>query len=184
MSSEERPVASAADLAAACKNADLRRITVRGSIANAPPVRLAPGQSLQGENDQAEIAFAAGSDGLQLSSDNQVRRIHLRANPDQRAIFNDTRVDRRTAEEKITSFGPSGIGFVNFGVVNELRVRASIETFGQGARGFSGSAREIEIDGGIVTNGEGIPPLELHGEIQSSRAAGGFAARGGGFDRI
>jgi len=124
MSSEERPVASAADLAAACKNADLRRITVRGSIANAPPVRRAPGQSLQGENDQAEIAFAAGSDGLQFSSDNQVRR------------------------------------------------------------GFSGSAREIEIDGGIVTNGEGIPPLELHGEIQSLRAAGGFAARGGGFDRI
>ncbi|MGH2347579.1 MAG: hypothetical protein ACRDG4_20315 [Chloroflexota bacterium] len=38
-------------------------------------------------------------------------------------------------EEKITTYGPSGIGFVNFGIMSELRVNAPIETFGQGARG-------------------------------------------------
>jgi len=30
-----------------------------------------------------------------------------------------------------------GIGFVNFGVVHELKIKAPIETFGQGARGFN-----------------------------------------------
>jgi hypothetical protein len=38
-------------------------------------------------------------------------------------------VDRWIAEEKITSHGPSGIGFVNFGTVNSLQVNAQIETF-------------------------------------------------------
>jgi hypothetical protein len=46
-------------------------------------------------------------------------------------------VDLWIAEEKITSRGPSGIGFVNFGTVNDLKVTAPIETFGQGARGFN-----------------------------------------------
>jgi len=160
-------------------------------------------------------------------------------------------VDRWTAEAKITSHGPSGIGFVNFGIVHELRVNAPIETFGQGARGFNvytgtvnlaefdrvtthadgavgiqisqpigrlvvhrgietfggtgpslvkgvvvnlsaialsikpgGAAREIEIAGGIKTNGPGVAPIEQFGAIDSLRVAGGFVAAGGGFDKI
>jgi hypothetical protein len=154
-------------------------------------------------------------------------------------------------EDRITSHGPSGIGFVNFGVVHELKVNAVIETFGQGARGFNvyagtvnlaefdrlvthadgavgiqisqpigrllvrrgietfggtgqslvkgvvlmlsaiglsikpgGSAREIEIAGGIKTNGPGVAPIEQHGAIDSLRVTGGFVAAGGGFDKI
>ncbi len=160
-------------------------------------------------------------------------------------------VDRWTAEAKITSHGPSGIGFVNFGIVHELKVNAPIETFGQGARGFNvytgtvnlaefdrvvthadgavgiqisqpigrlvvhrgietfggtgpslvkgvviplsaialsikpgGSAREIEIAGGIKTNGPGVAPIEQHGAIDSLRVTGGFVTTGGGFDKI
>lgn len=160
-------------------------------------------------------------------------------------------VDRWTAEAKITSHGPSGIGFVNFGIVHELKVNAPIETFGQGARGFNvytgtvnlaefdrvithadgavgvqisqpigklvvrrgietfggtgpslvkgvvitlsaialsikpgGSAREIEISGGVKTNGAGVAPIEQHGSIDSLRVSGGFVAAGGGFDKI
>ena len=160
-------------------------------------------------------------------------------------------VDRWVADEKITSHGPSGIGFVNFGTVRELKVNAAIETFGQGSRGFNvytgtvdlaefdrvvthadgavgiqisqpigrlvvrrgietfggtgdslvkgvvlklsaiglsikpgGSAREIEITGGIKTNGRGVAPIELHGAIDSLRVSGGFVAAGGGFDKI
>ncbi len=141
-------------------------------------------------------------------------------------------VDRWIAEEKITSHGPSGIGFVNFGTIHDLRVAAPIETFGQGARGFNvytgtvgvadfdrvvthadgavgvqisqpigrlvvrrgietfggtgqslvkgvvmtlsaiglsikpgGSAREIEIAGGIKTNGAGVAPIENLGAM-------------------
>ena len=160
-------------------------------------------------------------------------------------------VDRWVADEKITSHGASGIGFVNFGTVRELKVNAAIETFGQGSRGFNvytgtvdlaefdrvvthadgavgiqisqpigrlvvrrgietfggtgdslvkgvvlklsaiglsikpgGSAREIEITGGIKTNGRGVAPIELHGAIDSLRVSGGFVAAGGGFDKI
>jgi hypothetical protein len=160
-------------------------------------------------------------------------------------------VDRWTTDEKITSHGPSGIGFVNFGTVKILKVNAAIETFGQGARGFNvyagtvqsaeferivthadgavgiqisqpvgrikvrrgietfggagnslvkglvvklsaialsvkpgGSARQMDISGGLVTHGVGINPLELHGVIECLRVVDGFAAAGGGFESI
>lgn len=47
-----------------------------------------------------------------------------------------------------------------------------------------GSAREIEISGGIRTNGAGVSPIEQHGSIDSLRISGGFIAAGGGFDKI
>ena len=160
-------------------------------------------------------------------------------------------VDLWIAEQKITSRGPSGIDFVNFGTVHDLKVTAPIETFGQGARGFNvytgtvdvadfdrvvthadgsvgiqisqpigrlivrrgietfggtgqslvkgvvmtlsaiglsikpgGSAREIEITGGIKTNGQGVAPIENHGAIEALRVNGGLVAAGGGFDKI
>lgn len=160
-------------------------------------------------------------------------------------------VDRWIADDKITSYGPSGIGFVNFGTVHDLRVNATIETFGQGARGFNvytgtvgsaefdrvvtradgavgiqisqpigrllvrrgvetyggtgpslvkgvvvtlsaialsikpgGSAREIDINGGLKTHGVGVAPIEQHGSIDSLRISGGMVAAGGGFDKI
>ena len=153
-------------------------------------------------------------------------------------------VDHWIAEEKITSYGPSGIGFVNFGLVNELEVEAPIETFGQGARGFNvyagtvnravfdritthadgavgiqisqpigylsvrrgletfggtgdslvkgvvlklsaialsvkpgGSAREIDIDGGVTTHGDGIAPLEMLGVVGRLNIEGGVSAK-------
>jgi hypothetical protein len=411
MTSVERQVSSVADLVAATQDASVASIVIRGRLNNVPSIRLAPGQVLQGEGDDAVIAFAAGVDGLQLSSDNQVRNIQLDASTEKRAIFNDTSVDslgrmwltgvsatgqvqilardkvrgghvdvdgldvvaadargqgdrpngygvdvlqgaftlwnmqpdesvvisasleglsagraaapvlgsgifvsgagftggrlivsilqtgevhsngmippgtpnqitggvftvfnahvavvhnlgpvvtygvndmvldnwgavdRWTAEEKLTSYGPSGIGFVNFGIVNELKVNAPIETFGQGARGYNvytgtvndaefdritthadgavgiqisqpvgrmvvrrgietfggtgdslvkgvvvklsaialsikpgGSAREIDIDGGVVTNGKGIAPIEMLGSIGELRITGGVKA--------
>lgn len=417
--SNAKPVATREELVSAVRDGNIRHIAVRDALSDVPSFRLSPGQSLHGEGERAAIAFAAESDGLQLSSDNRVRNLRLDASPEKRAIFNDTSVgnlgrielrnltttgrvqilardkvrgghidvngldiiaadarsererphgygvyvlhgaftlwnmqpeddvivsadlvglsagrdgapvrgsgifvsgagdtggrlmvrrletgavfsdggiapgtpdqitggvftvygahvdvvrnrgpvttygvndmvldnwgtvDRWTAEEKIASHGPSGIGFVNFGIVNELKVDAPIETFGQGARGFNvytgtvnlaefdrivthangavgiqisqpvgrlvvrrgietfggtgqslvkgvvttlsaiglsikagGSAREIEIAGGIKTNGSGVPPIEQHGTIESLRVNGGVVAAGGGFDKI
>lgn len=155
-------------------------------------------------------------------------------------------VDRWVAEEKLTSFGPSGIGFVNFGIVKELKLNSAIETFGQGARGYNvdtgtvndpecdriithadgavgiqvsqpvgrlavrrgietfsasgdslvkgvvvklsaialsvkpgGSAHEIEINGGIVTHGLDISPVEMLGTTGALRIDGGIQASGG-----
>lgn len=47
-----------------------------------------------------------------------------------------------------------------------------------------GSAREIEIAGGIKTNGSGVAPIQQHGASESLRVTGGFVAAGGGFDKI
>jgi hypothetical protein len=419
MNSQEKAVTTVDELIAATRDETLRQLVVRGSLRDAPSIRLAPGQSLRGDGDAAAISFAAGADGLQLSSDNHIHDIRLNASENKRAIFNDTSVaslgriglrgvtttgcvqilardkvrgghvdvngldiiaadargekerphgygvyvingaftlwnmqqdssvvvsadlvglsagrdgapvrgsgifvsgggdkagrlnvrrletdavysdggiepgtadqitggvftvygayvdvvrnrgpvvtygvndmvldnwgvvDRWTAEAKITSHGASGIGFVNFGIVHELRVNAPIETFGQGSRGFNvytgtvnlaefdrvvthadgavgvqvsqpigrlvvhrgietfggtgpslvkgvvvtlsavalsikpgGSVREIEIAGGVKTNGAGVSPIEQHGAIDSLRVSGGFVAAGGGFDKI
>lgn len=414
---QDTTVSTAEGLIAAARDAETRSITVRGQIAGVPSFRLAPGQSLRGEGNDAGVTFASDSEGIQLSSDNQVSGLTLSVSPEKRAIFNDTsvaslgrielrdltatgrvqilarervrgghvevrgldiiaadargerdrphgygvyvlqgaftlwntqpdsdltaeltglsagrpdapvlgsgifvsgagdtggrlnvrrleteavysdgkiapgtpdqitggvftvygahvevvrnhgpvetygvndmvldnwgEVDRWIADAPVTSRGPSGIGFVNFGVVNELRVNGPIETFGQGARGFNvytgtvslaefdrivthadgsvglqisqpvgrivvrrgietfggtgdslvkgvvmklsaialsvkpgGSAREIEISGGLKTHGAGVAPIEQHGAIESLRVSGGFEAAGGGFDHI
>ena len=47
-----------------------------------------------------------------------------------------------------------------------------------------GSAREIEISGGVKTNGAGVSPIEQHGAIEVLRVSGGCVAAGGGFDKI
>jgi hypothetical protein len=44
------------------------------------------------------------------------------------------------------------------------------------AHRLGGSAREIEIDGGVITHGEGIVPVELDGAIQSRWVSGEFEA--------
>ena len=419
MNTPDKIVVTVDALVAATTDKSVQRIVIQGDLAGVPSVRLSPGQSLHGAGERSSVTFTAGSDGLQLSSDNEVHHLRLRVSPEKRAIFNDTAVtslgrialrgvtttgrvqilardkvraghvevdgldiitadargeserphgygvyvlqgaftlwnmqsddnvvisadlaglsagrsgapvlgsgifvsgagdkggrlivrrletgaiysdgkiapgtpdqitggvftvygahvdvvrnrgpvvtygvndmvldnwgavDRWIAEEKITSYGPSGIGFVNFGTVNELKVNAPIETFGQGARGFNvytgtvnlaefdrvtthadgavgiqisrpigrlvvrrgietfggtgpslvkgvvvtlsavglsikpgGSAREIEISGGIKTNGAGVAPIEQYGAIESLRVTGGFVAAGGGFDKI
>jgi hypothetical protein len=72
-------------------------------------------------------------------------------------------VDRWIAEAKVTSHGPSGIGFVNFGAINQLDVQAPIETFGQGARGFNvyaGTVGSAEFDR-IVTHANGAVGLQI-----------------------
>jgi hypothetical protein len=47
-----------------------------------------------------------------------------------------------------------------------------------------GSAREIEIAGGIKSNGKGVAPIENQGAIETLRVTGGLVAAGGGFDKI
>jgi hypothetical protein len=72
-------------------------------------------------------------------------------------------VDRWTAEEKLTSYGASGIGFVNFNIVNTLKVLAPIETFGRGARGFNvyaGTVNLAEFDR-VTTHADGAVGIQI-----------------------
>jgi hypothetical protein len=92
-------------------------------------------------------------------------------------------VDRWIAEEKITSHGPSGIGFVNFGTVNVLEVNAPIETFGQGARGFNvyaGTVNSAEFER-IVTHADGAVGIQISqpvGRIKVRRGVETYGAAG------
>ncbi len=79
-------------LVAATNDGNVRKIAVKGRLANAPSIRLSPGQSLAGAGAEAGVTFAAGTDGLQLSCDNRICNICLDTSPDKRAIFNDTSV--------------------------------------------------------------------------------------------
>lgn len=76
----------------------------------------------------------------------------------------------------IETFGGTGPTLVKGVVVTLSAIALSIKP--------GGSAREIDIAGGIKTNGAGVAPIEQHGAIESLRVDGGFVASGGGFDKI
>ena len=80
------------ELAAAVRDTAARRIEVRARLEDAPSIRLLPGQALCGQDERSEIVFAQGTDGVQLSADNEIRGLKLTVSPERRAIFNDTTV--------------------------------------------------------------------------------------------
>jgi hypothetical protein len=87
-----KTVSTVDDLVGATADAAVRRIVVDGEISGAPSLRLAPGQQLAGKRDGATVTFAVGTDGVQLSRDNEVARLRLHADPSRRAVFNDTAI--------------------------------------------------------------------------------------------
>ena len=93
MSSQECIVATSDEFVSATRNPGIQKITVRGRLVDVPSIRLYPRQALCGEGDRVEIQFAEGVDGLQLSTDNEIRSVHLSATPGKRSIFNDTSVE-------------------------------------------------------------------------------------------
>ena len=93
MNSNEKSAATAEEFVALTKDKSIQRIVVVGDLINVPSVRLAPGQLLRGQHERSSVTFAAGVDGLQLSSDNRIHNIRLNASEDKRAIFNDTSVE-------------------------------------------------------------------------------------------
>src|SRR5262249_43139706 len=103
--------------------------------------------------------------------------------------------------DRITTHADGAVGIQISQPIGKLVVRRGIETFGGtgsslvkgvvmplSAIGLSikpgGSAREIEVTGGIKTNGAGVPPIEQHGAIEMLRISGGLVAGGRGFDKI
>ena len=87
-----KTVSTVEDLVAVTADSTVSRIVVDGEISGAPSLRLAPGQQLAGKRDGATVTFAGGTDGVQLSSDNEVARLRLHADPSRRAVFNDTTI--------------------------------------------------------------------------------------------
>lgn len=66
-------------------------------------------------------------------------------------------VDDWIVENEVTSYGSSGIGFVNFGIVKRFKANKKISTYGLGARGFNqydGTIEEAYFES-IKTVGDG-----------------------------
>ena len=88
-----RVVASASELLAAASDSTIAAIAVKDKLTGLPTFRLSPGQTLSGETSGAVLHFAAGEDGVQLSTDNRVDNLALETDPDRRALYNDTQVE-------------------------------------------------------------------------------------------
>jgi hypothetical protein len=90
-------------------------------------------------------------------------------------------VDRWVAEAKVTSHGPSAIGFVNFGSINVLEVRAPIETFGEGSRGFNvydGVVHSSEFER-VVTHADGAVGVQISRPVRRISVKRGIETYGG-----
>jgi hypothetical protein len=85
-------ISTVGELLAASRNAEGGTLIVDADLTDVPTVRLAAGQTLTGGNSAVTVRFARGQDGLQLSTDNTVEGLSLRADADRRAVFNDTGV--------------------------------------------------------------------------------------------
>jgi hypothetical protein len=91
-------------------------------------------------------------------------------------------VDSWVAEKPLTSYGrETAIGFVNYGKIGEVIVRAPIETFGTGSRGFNeyhGSMQKAEFDR-ITTHGDAAPGVQIGCPVTRLVVHGGIETHGG-----
>lgn len=86
-------VNTVSELVDASREEGINQIVLASNLIDSPTIHLHSGQSLRGQDDLSSISFVSGSDGLQLSSDNQIQNIRLECSPEKRAIFNDTAVE-------------------------------------------------------------------------------------------
>jgi hypothetical protein len=93
MTRPQREVATASELLAAASDSTAAAIVVKTNLCGLPTFRLSPGQTLSGATAEVVLHFAAGGDGVQLSSDNRIEDLALETDPDRRALFNDTKVE-------------------------------------------------------------------------------------------
>jgi hypothetical protein len=108
---------------------------------------------------------------------------------------------RHCVFDRIVTHGDGAVGIQISQPVGEIVVRRGIETHGGVGDSLvkgvvtrlsaialsikpGGSARRIEIAGGLITHGEGVNPLELHGAVDAVQMTGGITAVSGGFETI
>jgi hypothetical protein len=94
VNTERHQVSTVPELQAMAADANVRQIVISVPISDVPGLRLSRGQTLTGIDAQSGLHFTPGSHGLELSADNRVEGLQLVADPDKRAVFNDTGVDR------------------------------------------------------------------------------------------
>jgi hypothetical protein len=101
--------------------------------------------------------------------------------PNDMVLDNWGSVGTWTATAAVTSHGPSGIGFVNFGHLSRLDIRGPIETFGTGARGFNlydGTLDEARFSS-ITTHADGAIGIQISRKLPRLTIAGSVNTEGG-----
>jgi hypothetical protein len=108
---------------------------------------------------------------------------------------------RHCVFDRIVTHGDGAVGIQISQPVGEIIVRRGIETYGGVGDSLvkgvvtrlsaialsikpGGSTRRLEIAGGLITHGEGVNPLELHGTVEAVQMTGGITAVNGGFETI
>ena len=103
--------------------------------------------------------------------------------------------------ERIVTHADGAVGIQISQPVGRIKVRRGVETFGGAGDSLvkgvvvkllaialsvkpGGSARKVDVAGGLITHGAGINPLELQGAIECLRIAERFASAGDGFNTI
>ena len=123
-------ISSVADLLVAVADTTVGSIEVAESLVDVSSFRLSPRQTLVGVLPGVELRFAAGQDGVQLSADNRVAGLRLTADPDRRAVYNDTALGH----------------FGRLEIVN-LKVRGLIRLLARDAvRGGHVEAHDVDIE--------------------------------------
>ncbi|MBH5320932.1 hypothetical protein I6N90_24405 [Paenibacillus sp. GSMTC-2017] len=118
MLKKEEIVTTVEELVIASMDSNIFWIIVSGEIVNAPTIQLSRGQSLRGENRHAIIIFSNGTDGLQISSDNEIHNIQLVASQDKRVLFNDPDIEHLG---RIGLYGVTAVGQVQILAFNKVR---------------------------------------------------------------
>jgi len=87
-------ITTAEELIAATRNKRITEINVSADMADLPPLRLMPGQSLLSVSDRHTVlSFRPDADGLEVTTDNSVFGLDICVTPTRRAIWNDRTVD-------------------------------------------------------------------------------------------
>ena len=103
--------------------------------------------------------------------------------------------------DRVATRGDGAVGIQISRPVGRILVKRGIETFGGTGDSLvkgvmtrlaavplsikpGGAANEIEVQGGVTSHGEGVPPFEHHGQVERLSIEGGFRATGGGFAAI
>lgn len=90
-------------------------------------------------------------------------------------------VDNWIVNEPVISYDPSGIGFVNFGIVKSFTINAPIETYGQGARAYNQYDGTLEKGhfSSITTFGDGSIGIQISKEVGDITIDGDISTYGG-----
>jgi hypothetical protein len=140
MNAAKREVSTVGELVAAAADPSVGEIVVVGDLTGAPMFRLSPGQALIGANG-ANLRFAPGRDGAQVSTENRVESLVLKTDPNRRALFNDTTVER--------------LGRL---VLRDLRIDGVVELLARDAvRSGHVEARDIDVVAADASAGEARP---------------------------